>query len=178
MFIGAVKKSIGLGALPVGLKGKLYGQPFKVLVQYDAFGGVRTQLFEDEPGGGMIIELKGDKSEKKNKGEALGSWAYSRYSKENSENYPFNSASDYAIKDREAQKKDIEKRAVALISNLVEETIDFNKGKDTKVVKGKTVNIPVKKVSKPKLKFKTIKVREYKVPGYTVSAHTRKIMLK
>jgi hypothetical protein len=46
MFIGACKMyRHNIGALPVGLKGKLYGQPFKVLVQYDAFGGVRTLIF-------------------------------------------------------------------------------------------------------------------------------------
>ena len=183
MFIAACKNySQGLGALPVGLKGKVYGQPFKVLVQYDAFGGVRTQIFEDEEGGGLITEIRGEKSEKKQKGESLGNWAYSRYAKENSDKFPFDSATDYANKSRADIKRDIEKRSVALVSNLVDETIDFNKGKDTKVVKAKPVNIPAKKITRPKVvekpKFKEIHVASYKVPGYTVKAHTRRIMLK
>jgi hypothetical protein len=183
MFIGACKMySHNIGALPVGLKGKLYGQPFKVLVQYDAFGGVRTQIFEDEEQGGLITEIKGDRSEKKSKGEAFANWAYSRYAKQNSDKFPFKDADSYSIRERDSIKRDIDKRGVAIISNLVDETIDFNKGKDTKVVKGKTINIPAKKVSKPKVvskpKFKEIRVSSYNVPGYTVKAHTRRIMLK
>jgi hypothetical protein len=181
MFIAGCdyKKPIGLGALPVGLKGKLYGQPFKVLVQYDAFGGVRTQIYEDETGGSMITELKGDRSEKKTKGETLGNWAYNRYKKDNEDNYPFKGADSYSIKQRDAIERDILKRSVAIISNLVDETIDFNKGKDTKVVKGKTINVPAKKIIKKETpKFRTIKVKEFFVPGYKVKAHTRKIMLK
>jgi hypothetical protein len=168
-----------IGALPVGLKGKLYGQPFKVLVQYDAFGGVRTQIYENEDNGSLITEIRGDISEKKSKGDALSSWAYSRYANENKNNFPFDSASDYAIKNRESIKKDLQKKSQDFIKNLVDETIDFNKGKDTKTFKPKkAVNIAPKKAivkkAKPvaKPQFKTINVREY-----NVKAHTRKMRI-
>jgi len=168
-----------IGALPVGLKGKLYNQPFKVLVQYDAFGGVRTQLYENEDNGSLITEIKGEISEKKSKGDTLANWAYSRYSNENKDKFPFNSAADYAIKERDSIKRDLQKRSQALIKNLVDETIDFNKGKDTKTFKPKKdVNIVPKKSivkkSKPvaKPKYKTINVREY-----LVKAHTRKMRI-
>jgi hypothetical protein len=188
MLLGAYNyKKIGLiGALPVGLKGKLYGQPFKVLVQYDAFGGVRTQIFEDETGGGMITEIRGDKSEKKNKGKAFADWAYSRYAKQNADNFPFKSADSYSIKERDSIRKDMEKRGDAFISNLVDETIKFNKG-DSKVSTSKKkvslgpTKAPARKApakKEPARKFKTIYVGPYLVPGYTVPKHARKIFLK
>jgi hypothetical protein len=168
-----------IGALPVGLKGKLYGQPFKVLVQYDAFGGVRTQIYENEDNGSLITEIRGDISEKKSKGDILSNWAYSRYSKENKDSYPFNSAADYAIKNRDSIKKDLQKKSQDLIKNLVDETISFNKGKDTKTYKPKnTVNIAPKKaiVRKPKVaakpQYKTINVKDY-----CVKAHTRRMRI-
>ena len=168
-----------IGALPVGLKGKLYNQPFKVLVQYDAFGGVRTQLYENEDNGSLITEIRGDISEKKSKGDTLANWAYSRYSKENKDQYPFNQSYDRAIKERDSIKKDLQKRSQALIKNLVEETIDFNKGKDTKTFKPKkAVNIGPKKsiVKKDKTvvkpQYKTINVRDY-----SVKAHTRRMRI-
>lgn len=183
MFLGSSKpQKMGLiGALPVGLKGKLYGQPFKVLVQYDAFGGVRTQIYEDEQGGGLITEVRGDKSEKKNKGKAFADWAYSRYSKENSDQFPFNSGQDYARKERDDIRKDMEKRGEAFIKNLVDETIDFNKGKTDTKKATKPVSIGPKKSPTKKdvvKKYKTIYVGPFQVPGYTVPKHKRRILLK
>lgn len=186
MFIGACNyKKIGLiGALPVGLKGKLYGQPFKVLVQYDAFGGVRTQIYEDEQGGGLITEVRGDRSEKKTKGKAFADWAYSRYAKQNAENFPFDSGSDYARKQRDEIRRDMEKRGEAFIKNLVDETIDFNQGKGKTKKATKPVTIGPKKVNKAPTKkdivkkYKTIYVGPYTVPGYTVPKHKRRILLK
>ena len=188
MLLGACNyKKIGLiGALPVGLKGKLYGYPFKVMVQYDAFGGVRTQIFEDEAGGGIITEIKGDRSEKKTKGKAFADWAYSRYSKESKDSYPFNSGSDSARKERDAIRKDMEKRGEAFVNNLVDETIKFNKGdgKTKKATKKVEIgpSIPAVKKAPAKKdvvrKFKTIYVGPYTVPGYTVPKHKRKIFLK
>ena len=168
-----------IGALPVGLKGKFYGQPFKVLVQYDAFGGVRTQIYENEDNGSLITEIKGDISEKKSKGDTLANWAYARYQSENKDKFPFNSAGDYAVKERDSIKKDLQKRSQALIKNLVDETIDFNKGKDTKTYKPKKTfevkpkrSVVKKSVKKSEPKFKTINVREY-----CVKAHTRKMRI-
>jgi hypothetical protein len=188
MFLGACNyKKIGLiGALPVGLKGKLYGQPFKVLVQYDAFGGVRTQIFEDEEGGGMITEIRGDRSEKKTKGKAFADWAYSRYAKQNANDFPFKSADSYSIKERDSIRKDMEKRGEAFIKNLVDETIDYNKGEGKTKKATEKVNIgpskpAVKKAPTKKdvvKKYKTIYVGPYTVPGYTVPKHKRRILLK
>jgi hypothetical protein len=168
-----------IGALPVGLKGKLYGQPFKVLVQYDAFGGVRTQIYENEDNGSLITEIRGDISEKKLKSDILANWAYNRYENQNKDNYPFDSSSDYAQKNRDSLKKDLQKTAQAIVKNLVDETIDFNKGKDTKTFKAKkAVNIvprkSIVKKAKPvaKPQFKTINVREY-----NVKAHTRRMRI-
>lgn len=188
MYIGSTnfRRNRFIGALPVGLKGKLFGQPFKVLVQYDAFGGVRTQIFEDETGGGLITEVRGDKSEKKTKGKAFADWAYSRYSKENKDSYPFNSAGERSSKDRDDLRKDMEKRGDAFISNIVDETIKFNKG-DSKVSTAKKkvslgpTKAPARKApakKEPARKFKTIYVGPYSVPGYTVPKHARKIFLK
>lgn len=188
MFIGSTnfRRNQLIGALPVGLKGKLYGYPFKVMVQYDAFGGVRTQIFEDEAGGGIITEIRGDRAEKKTKGKAFADWAYSRYAKEYKDSYPFDSSSDRAGKDREAIRKDMEKRGDAFVSNLVDETIKFNKG-DSKAstVKKKVTLGPTKAPARkapakkePVRKFKTIYVGPYLVPSYTVPKHARKIFLK
>jgi len=185
MFIGACKNysRMGMiGALPVGLRGKIYGQPFKVLVQYDAFGGVRTQIFEDETGGGMCTELRGERSEKEDKGKALGNWAYQRYKRENQDKFPFNDGTDYAIKERQKIERDLQKRSEALIKNLVDETIAFNKGKTGTKKATKSVNIAPKKTARKKPaakpKFRTIFVREYKVPGYTVPKHKRRIPIR
>ena len=182
MFIGACKNYSRIGALPVGLRGKIYGRPFKVLVQYDAFGGVRTQIFEDETGGGMITELRGERSEKEDKGKALGNWAYQRYKRENQDKFPFNDGTDYAIKERQKIERDLQKRSEALIKNLVDETIAFNKGKTGTKKATKSVNIAPKKTARKKPaakpKFRTIFVREYKVPGYTVPKHKRRIPIR
>jgi len=201
MLLGSCKpyRKIGalIGALPVGLKGKIYGQPFKVLIQYDAFGGVKAQIYEDEQGGGMITEVTGRKGEVKSKAEALSSWAISRAISQGLVSkggeakvkridnfiYPERKwKTSEATIEVEKLKKDIYKRSEAFIKNLHQEVVDFNKGKDTKTVKAGPVNIgpkkTVKKQSAVKPKYKTINVRSYNVPAYTVSAHKRKIVLK
>lgn len=125
-----------IGALPVGLKGKLYGQPFKVVIQYDAFGGVRAQVIEDEPGGGMITEVTGRTGEAPGKADGLSNWAFSRYKKEQGSNWA-----------READKRDIQKRSEAFIKNLFGEVKDFNSGKDTKTKKSAPIIVTPKKVA-------------------------------
>ena len=166
-------KPKGIGALPVGLKGKLYGQPFKVVIQYDAFGGVRAQIIEDEPGGGMITEVSGRAGETSSKAGAFADWAFNRYRKDQSENY--NSASDYYRKSREADKRDIEKRSEAFVKNLFGEVKDFNAGKDTKTKKAAPVTIapkkaPAKKPAAAKTVTKTVPVK-----AYCVKSHKRTI---
>jgi hypothetical protein len=167
-------KPKGIGALPVGLKGKLYGQPFKVVIQYDAFGGVRAQIIEDEPGGGMITEIGGRAGEASSKAGAFADWAFNRYRKEQSENY--NSASDYYRKSREADKRDIEKRSDAFVKNLFGEVKDFNAGKDTKTKKAAPVTIAPKKApaAKKPAAAKTV-TKTVPVKAYCVKSHKRTI---
>lgn len=158
-------KPKGIGALPVGLKGKLYGQPFKVVIQYDAFGGVRAQIIEDEPGGGMITEVSGRAGEADSKSGAFAQWAYSRLKKQ--PNY-----TDY----KDYDKKDIEKRSKLFVRDLFNEVKDFNAGKDTKTKKATPVTIAPKKApaaKKPaaaKLVTKTVPVK-----AYCVKSHKRTI---
>jgi len=202
MLLGACKpyRKIGalIGALPVGLKGKIYGQPFKVLIQYDAFGGVKAQIYEDEQGGGMITEVTGRKGEVKPKAEALSSWAISRAISQGLvskggeakvkvrswfEGKSIDEDFDEATIDIKELKKDIYKRSEAFIKNLHQEVIDFNKGKDTKTVKSGPVNIgpkktATKKQSTPKAKYRTIDIRTYNVPAYTVPKHKRRIKVQ
>ena len=192
-----------IGALPVGLRGKIYGQPFKVLVQYDAFGGVRAQIYEDSGDGGLITEVTGKRGEVNGKAEALASWAISRARKEGlitSGGRAFITKKGYTTRDpnkpgqlkSEVEKREVDfekvradilKRSKAFIKNLHQEVVDFNKGKDTKTRKvKKAVNIAPKKTARKKPaakpKFRTIFVREYKVPGYTVPKHKRKIPIR
>ena len=205
MFVGACKNysRMGMiGALPVGLRGKIYGQPFKVLVQYDAFGGVRAQIYEDSGDGGLITEVTGKRGEVNGKAEALASWAISRARKEGlitsggkatitkkgltRRNYDTGKLYTETSKqnvDFEKVRADILKRSKAFIKNLHQEVVDFNKGKDTKTRKvKKPVNIVPKKTARKKPaakpKFKTIFVKEYKVPGYTVPKHKRRIPIR
>ena len=165
-------KPKGIGALPVGLKGKLYGQPFKVVIQYDAFGGVRAQIIEDEPGGGMITEVAGRAGEAPTKAGAFSDWAFNRYRKDQSENY--NSASDYYRKAREDDKRDIQKRSEAFLKNLVQEVKDFNAGKDTKTKKAAPVTIAPKKAPAKKPAVKTVS-KTVPVKAYCVKSHKRTI---
>jgi hypothetical protein len=168
----------GIGALPVGLKGRLYGQPFKVVIQYDAFGGVRAQIIEDEPGGGMITEVAGRAGEISTKAGAFSDWAFNRYRKDQGANY--DSASDYYRKVRDNDKRDIAKRSEAFVKNLFQEVKDFNAGKDTKTKKAAPVTIAPKKApakkpaAKPaaKLVSKTVPVK-----AYCVKAHKRTIQV-
>lgn len=166
-------KPKGIGALPVGLKGKLYGQPFKVVIQYDAFGGVRAQIIEDEPGGDMITEVAGRTGEASSKADIFSNWAYNRYSKEAGDN--FNKYGDYYAKIRQVTKRDIQKRSEAFLKNLVQEVKNFNAGKDTKTKKTASVTIAPKKTlvaKKPAFKtvFKTVPVK-----AYCVKSHKRTI---
>ena len=199
MLLGSCKpyRKIGalIGALPVGLKGKIYGQPFKVLIQYDAFGGVKAQIYEDEQGGGMITEVTGRKGEIPGKTDAFTDWALNRAivegrvssgGKAKVKVVDFRLSKENRFQettiDVQKLKTDIKRRAKLFITDLHKEVVDFNKGKDTKTVKAGPVNIgpkkTVKKQSAVKPKYKTINVRSYNVPAYTVSAHKRKIVLK
>jgi len=188
MFIGACKNysRMGMiGALPVGLRGKIYGQPFKVLVQYDAFGGVRAQIYEDSGDGGLITEVTGKRGEVNAKAEVLTSWALNRArskglistggeAKVKKKIYKGKGKIIDTTIEYNKLKSDVLKRSKEFIQNLHDEVVAFNKGKDTKTKKvKKAVNIAPKKP-----KFKTIFVKEYKVPGYTVPKHKRRIPIR
>lgn len=165
----------GMGALPVGLKGKLYGQPFKVVIQYDAFGGVRAQIIEDEPGGGMITEIAGRAGEVPGKAGSFADWAFNRYRKDQSENY--NSPSDYYRKSREADQRDIQKRSDAFIKDLFGEVKSFNSGKNTKTKKAAPVSIAPKKAAAPKKPVVRLVSRTIPVKAYCVKSHKRTIQV-
>ena len=158
----------GMGALPVGLKGKLYGQPFKVVIQYDAFGGVRAQIIEDEPGGGMITEISGRAGEVPGKAGAFAQWAFNRYKKEQTGNY-----TDYKNYDQ----RDIEKRSDAFIKNLFGEVKDFNAGKDTKTKKAAPVSIAPKKAPVAKKPVVRTVSKTVPVKAYCVKSHKRTIQV-
>ena len=179
-------KPKGIGALPVGLKGKLYGQPFKVVIQYDAFGGVRAQIIEDEPGGGMITEIAGRAGEVDNKAEAFASWAISRARKEGlitegraKTKYTVGYRGERELRESTDSEDrviaDIKKRSKLFIKDLYNEVKDFNSGKDTKTKKAAPVTIAPKKApvaKKPSVKTvsKTIPVK-----AYCVKSHKRTI---
>jgi hypothetical protein len=132
----------GIGALPVGFKGKINGKSFSIRVQYDAFGGVKAQIFDDEEGS-IITIIQGNKGESDLKGIVFGEWAIkgTELAKK---------VGTYFAKD----KADIRKRAKAFIKQLFTEVEDFNKGKDTRIKKVQTVVIApkpaIKKTAAPK----------------------------
>lgn len=49
-----------IGALPVGLKGKIYGLPYKVLIQYEINNKVSAEIYEDTPKGELIVSISGN----------------------------------------------------------------------------------------------------------------------
>lgn len=179
-------KPKGIGALPVGLKGKLYGQPFKVVIQYDAFGGVRAQIIEDEPGGGMITEVAGRAGEVDNKAEAFASWAISRARKEGlitegraKTKYTVGYREQREIRETtDSEEKviaDIKKRSKLFIKDLYNEVKDFNSGKDTKTKKAAPVTIAPKKAPAAKKPVVRTVTKTVPVKAYCVKSHKRTI---
>jgi hypothetical protein len=180
-------KPKGIGALPVGLKGKLYGQPFKVVIQYDAFGGVRAQIIEDEPGGGMITEVSGRAGEVDNKAAAFADWAIARARKEGlikddkaKTRYTVGYRENREVRDTvESADKviaDIKKRSKLFIKDLYNEVKDFNSGKDTKTKKAAPVTIAPKKApaAKKPAAARTV-TKTVPVKAYCVKSHKRTI---
>lgn len=126
----------GIGALPVGFKGKINGKPFSIRVQYDAFGGVKAQIFSDSDGS-IVTSIQGNRGETDSKGAAFGQWAL------------IGTDLGAAVgKYYEKSKDDIRKRAKAFVKQLHSEVVDFNKGKDTRIKKVSTVVIAPKPVIK------------------------------
>jgi hypothetical protein len=179
-------KPKGIGALPVGLKGKLYGQPFKVVIQYDAFGGVRAQIIEDEPGGGMITEVAGRAGEVDNKAEAFASWATARAIRSGDikdDRAKTKSAQGYGP-DRKVYEStdssdkviaDIKRRSKLFIKDLYNEVKDFNSGKDTKTKKAAPVTIAPKKAPAAKKPVVRTVTKTVPVKAYCVKSHKRTI---
>lgn len=179
-----------IGALPVGLKGKLYGQPFKVLVQYDAFGGVRAQIYADDTEGGMITEISGRSGEVDTKSEAFAQWAILRAIKSGdikegkaklklvTNAYRKNQEVIEVLDKEENVVKDIKRRAKLFIKDLHKEVKDFNSGKDTKTTRPKEkVMLAPKKTKAPAKAKKKINFRTIDVKGYCVEPHKRKIKI-
>jgi hypothetical protein len=179
-------KPKGIGALPVGLKGKLYGQPFKVVIQYDAFGGVRAQVIEDEPGGGMITEISGRAGEVDGKAAAFADWAIARAIRSgdikegraktkssrgfgpNREVFESTDSSDKII-------ADIKRRSKLFIKDLYDEVKSFNSGKDTKTKKAAPVTIAPKKAPVAKKPVSKTVSKTVPVKAYCVKSHKRTI---
>ena len=177
----------GIGALPVGLKGKLYGQPFKVVIQYDAFGGVRAQIIEDEPGGGMITEVSGRAGEVDGKSAAFADWAIARAIKSGDikegrakTRYTVGYRENREVRETTEQQEkvilDIKKRSKLFIKDLYNEVKDFNAGKDTKTKKAAPVTIAPKKapVAKKPAAARTV-TKTVPVKAYCVKSHKRTI---
>ena len=173
--IGLCKR--GIGALPVGLKGKLYGTPFKVLIQYEAFGGAKAQIYEDDQSGGLVGDVRGDWKYDKNTASGFGTWAFLKYKNADRDRYSYNADKHWADDER-----DIRKRAEAFVKQLSGEVAEFNKAKNPKTVKAKApvklgpapkkpaAKKPAAKAPAKKLVTKTIKVKEY-----CVKSHNRTI---
>jgi len=176
--IGLCKR--GIGALPVGLKGKLYGAPFKVLIQYEAFGGAKAQIYEDDQSGGLVGDVRGDWKYDKNTASGFGTWAYLKYKNQKPDRYDAakEKRADYWADD----ERDIRKKAEAFVKQLSGEVAEFNKAKNPKTVKAKApvklgpapkkpaAKKPAAKAPAKKLVTKTIKVKEY-----CVKSHNRTI---
>lgn len=181
-------KPKGIGALPVGLKGKLYGQPFKVVIQYDAFGGVRAQIIEDEPGGGMITEVAGRAGEVDGKAAAFADWAIERAIKSGDikegrakTRYTVGYRENREVRETTEQQEkviaDIKKRSKLFIKDLHNEVKDFNSGKDSKTKKAAPVTIAPKKAPVAKKLAAAAKPTTKTVPvkAYCVKSHKRTI---
>ena len=176
--IGLCKR--GIGALPVGLKGKLYGAPFKVLIQYEAFGGAKAQIYEDDDRGGLIADVRGDRKYDKNSATGFGTWAYLKYKNQNP--YRYNAPKEKIDEYWADIERDIRKKADAFVKQLSGEVAEFNKAKNPKTVKAKVpvklgpapkkpaAKKPAAKTPAKKLVTKTIKVKEY-----CVKSHNRTI---
>jgi hypothetical protein len=127
----------GIGALPVGFKGKINGKAFSIRVQYDAFGGVKAQIFDETGSGGIVTTIMGVRGESDSKGGSFGQWALQG-----------TELGSKVGKVWDRDKEDIRKRAKAFVKQLSGEVIDYNKGKDTRIKKVKTVTIaPAPKIT-------------------------------
>ncbi len=153
----------GIGALPVGFKGKINGKAFSIRVQYDAFGGVKAQLFSDDDGS-IITTVQGNKGEIEPKGSSFGQWALIG-TELNSK------VGKYYDKD----KDQIRKKAKEFIKNLHSEVVDFNKGKDTRIKKVQTVVIAPKPTVKKAPVKATAKKETVKAPAKKETKYSTKL---
>lgn len=150
----------GIGALPVGFKGKINGKAFSIRVQYDAFGGVKAQIFDESGSGGIVTTIMGAKGESESKGAAFAQWAIQGTELANK-----------VGKAWDRDKTEIKKKATAFVKQLSGEVSDFNKGKDQRIKKVKTVTIAPApaKVSKPAARKKAVA----KKPAAKTTARTK-----
>jgi hypothetical protein len=151
----------GIGALPVGFKGKINGKSFSIRVQYDAFGGVKAQIFDESGTGGIITSIMGAKGETESKGADFGQWALAG-----------TELSSKVGKYYDKEKDDIRKRAKAFVKQLSGEVSDYNKGKDTRIKKVKTVVIaPAPKIT---VKKEIVKIAPKPVAKNKVTSSEKK----
>ena len=135
------KQILAIGDLPVGLRGKMYGLPFKVLIQYDIEGKVEAEIYEDGKSGHKIVSITGNKKNIKTEVQKLYVEIKSNY---------FPNEPDKELK---MIFKDCEK----LIKQLSGEVHDFNSGKNVKVIKPQRIEIGPKKIAPMKHKKISIK---------------------
>jgi hypothetical protein len=123
-----------IGALPIGLKGKIYGLPYKVLIQYNIHNKVSAEIYEDTPKGELIVSISGEKkhlpAEIQKLKHAVIALQYKQVA-----GTPV--AQDKMDKERD---KTIEK----FIKNISQEVSDYNLGK-TKLPKKHSVSPGAKK---------------------------------
>lgn len=127
-----MSKLLSIGALPVGLRGKFYGLPFSVMIQYDLEGKVAAHVMNDKAGS-MIVSISGNTKNITKEADVIAAAAAA--------NYDWSSIT--WIDKREKLKRQMTADAKKFVSQLSSEVRDFNSGKvkAAKDKKPKTVNI-------------------------------------
>jgi len=125
-----IKVVSGVGALPVGFKGVIWGVPFKIVNQFDIYNNVKL-IVEDTNSGSVITIYDGVKDFKINKDQFVNYIvSYSKMT---------------------LDKKDLEKRLTKFSKELQSEVKSYNAG-NKKTVKNKTLVISKTTKKKPVVK--------------------------
>jgi hypothetical protein len=136
------KRHMGIGALPVGFSGNIWGVHFKIINQFDIYNEVAA-IMEDTQTGSTIVLFDG-KGSANIKAEKIEDYVI----KHRTKNY------SYTI----AEKKDLLKRLIKFSASMQKEVIDYNKG-GKKTIKKTPLNIaaPKKTAVKKTAVKKTVK---------------------
>jgi hypothetical protein len=128
----------GIGALPVGLTGKLFGMPYEVTIQYDIEGKVVAQIWSESA---FVSDILGDKKHDASEFDKVK-----------------NAVNRYYIAPDDKKRKNVDETIKKLINNLSTEVRDYNAGKPSakpQYIPSKPIpkNIPARKVHKKKTHF-------------------------